>query len=753
MKSKSVAPLSIAAALLASSLTLHAQTSAVPSSADETIVLSPFTVDATKDQGYRASNSIGGTRVNTALKYVPMNIQVVTEELIRDIGAIDALESLRYQAGVNTGLTDGDYATTVIMRGYSIAWQMREGFRRYDTSDSVNIARQEVVAGPAAVLYGVSQPGGLINFLTKRPVAQNFAEIREIVGTHKFYRTEMDVNYSPAGPLSMRLSGAYTDTNGFRDFEYTKRTFVAPVFVYKVSDKTKLTLDLEYMKQNRGFTHNKIRDISLTSTGGSTNLPGYLNVPREQQWTGKDTVQDNDVKNILVIADHRFSEAFSLNVAFNSVVRVQQRDTQTHRGLALTALRDRNGALILDSSGNTIKAIRTLWANDYNDNWMRQIRADGVYKFETAGAKHTILSGINYSKDTNYRKLLEDRNPSTANAVDSLGQNFRYYAVNDRNPNLRIGNELFNPVSWARPWLNYKDPIILSSYYLNYQGDYFNGTLHTLAGIRYDRNDYSRSWIWRRTGQVDVKNSVTDKWSPNVGVLYTPVSGVSLYALTSESLEPRNGATNSFGVNLDPSFGKSYEAGLKFEGLGGRISGTASLYRIKNKNLPVTDPTKVNAGGGLGDTVQVGEQTTEGFDLSVFYFPTDKWQMTGGWSYVDNFVSKDTNTANIGRNFSLLPYNRGSFFNSYRFPGGITVGGGVVYTGEIYRGWSDLAGVPIRNSGYTTVDAFIRYSWELGAKQTANVALNLVNLTDVQDQGGASWIDGRTIRLSVGVKF
>ena len=735
----------------------HLLAQPVPStttSADDLVILNPFQVETSKDRGYRASNSIGGTRVNTPLKDVPMNIQVVTEEFIRDLGAIDASESLRFQAGVEVGLRDGDRDTQVTMRGFSTTWQMREGFRRYDTSDSVNIARQEIVAGPAAVLYGVSQPGGLINYITKRPVTGSFVELRQLVGSNDFFRTEVDVNYAPSGPLALRLSGARTDADGFRDFEFTERTFIAPVMVYRVSPKTTVTLDLEYTKQNRGFTHNKIRDVNLTATGGTVNLPSFLNVPREQQWTGKDTVHDNDVKNIMAIVDHRFNEALSVNVAFNSLERVQQRTTQTHRGLALTAMRDRTGALVLDSAGNPIKAIRTLWANDYNDNWMWQVRTDAVYKFDAAGARHTLLAGFNFAKDTNYRLLKEDRNIDTRNSVDSLGQNFRYYPVTERRPDLSFGNTAsYNAVSWGRPWLNYRDPIELTSYYLNYQGNFIDGKLHALAGVRFDENDYSRKWVWRRTGQVDVSHSVTDKYSPNVGLLYRPFPWVSAYVLSSESLEPRNGATNSFGVNLDPSFGKSREVGLKFEGLSGRISGTVSVFELKNRNLPVNDPTAINASGGLGDTVQVGEQTSEGVDFSAFYFPTDAWQITGGWSYVDTYISKDTNAANLGRNFSNNPYNRVSLFNSYRLAGGLTIGGGAIYSGEIDRGWTDSSGRQVQNDAYTLIDVFARYDWKWSPQRTVSVALNVRNLGDEEDFGGGSWIEGRTYRLTMGLRF
>lgn len=741
------------AALCAATLSAQSPaTPAAPAATGATVTLSPFEVDATRDNGYRATNSLGGTRVNTPLRDVPFNIQVVTEDLIRDLAAIDASESLKFQAGVEVGSRDGDRDTAVTIRGFGTNWQMREGFRRYDTSDSINIARQEVVAGPAAVLYGVSQPGGLINYITKRPVPGRHIELRQIVGSYDFFRSEVDVN-AHAGDLGVRLMGAYTEADGFRDFEFTRRTFLAPVLVYRAGPATTVTFDVEHLDQDRGFTHNKLRDIGLNAAGAATNLRNFLAVPREQQWTGRDTVHTNEATNIYAVVDHRFNERFSVNVALNSLERVQQRTTQTHRGLTLAALRDRNGALVLDAAGQPIKAVRTLWADDYNDNWMRQIRADGVYRFETGPARHTLLAGFNYSKDTNYRLLFEDRNPDLRNGVDSLGQNFRYYAVSERSPNLRRGNTDYNPVNFARPWLHYRDPIELTSYYVNHQAALFGDRLHTLAGIRFDENDYSRSWQTRRTGQIDVVNSVTDKWSPNLGALYRVLPWLSGYVLTSESLEPRNGATNSFGVNFDPSFGESREAGVKFEAFGGRLSGTASVYEIRNRNLPVFDATVPNASGALGDQVQVGEQTAEGADLNVFWFPADGWQILGGWSYVDTFVSADRNAANVGRNFSNNPYNRFSLFASHRLPGGFTVGAGGVHTGEIDRGWTDASGAQVQNDAYTLYDAFIRYEWKRPGAQTFHAALNVLNLTDEEDRGGGQFIEGRTFRLTLGVRF
>ena len=67
---------------------------------DDVIELSPFTVDTTQDKGYRATNSVTGSRLNTLIKDIPMPIEVITEQFVKDTGSSDLRESLRYSAGI-----------------------------------------------------------------------------------------------------------------------------------------------------------------------------------------------------------------------------------------------------------------------------------------------------------------------------------------------------------------------------------------------------------------------------------------------------------------------------------------------------------------------------------------------------------------------------------------------------------------------------------------------------------------------------
>src|SRR5690606_29009479 len=188
----------------------------------DAIQLSPFTVSTEKDKGYRATNSVAGTRLSTEIKKVPMSIEVITNDFIRDTGSTSLRESLRYSSGiilssqqdglVNPGALDnGANAgandprgvnrdpndTTLKIRGFVVDQVLRDGFRRQTASDSVNIERIEVVRGPSALLYGVGSFGGVVNYLPKEPQLDPSYDIEFGVGSWDFKRASLDFT----GPL------------------------------------------------------------------------------------------------------------------------------------------------------------------------------------------------------------------------------------------------------------------------------------------------------------------------------------------------------------------------------------------------------------------------------------------------------------------------------------------------------------------------------------------------------------------------
>src|SRR6478736_9410630 len=188
----------MSAAALAWPLTAPAQTAPAPTAAakdDETVVLSPFKVTTDKDDGYAATNSVSGSRVNTPIKDIPIPIQVITDQFINDIGATSLRDSLAYVSsisvqtqndlenrggtfgspygpgGVNNpeGVTSNINGVQIKLRGFITNNVLRDGFYRGSPSDAINIERVEVVQGPNALLYGTGNFGGVVNYLTKKP--------------------------------------------------------------------------------------------------------------------------------------------------------------------------------------------------------------------------------------------------------------------------------------------------------------------------------------------------------------------------------------------------------------------------------------------------------------------------------------------------------------------------------------------------------------------------------------------------------
>lgn len=183
---------------------------------EEVYELSPFTVDASKDKGYLATNAISGTRLSSAIRDLPMPIEVITEDFLRDTGSDNLRQALRFSSGIllesqndygapgghlspapgkvnnPEGMSGSAYQTSVKIRGFQTDSVLRDGFRRRNSTDSVNLSRVEVVRGPAALLYGVGNFGGVVNYLVKHPTGERATEVTASTGSYDLLRTTLD---------------------------------------------------------------------------------------------------------------------------------------------------------------------------------------------------------------------------------------------------------------------------------------------------------------------------------------------------------------------------------------------------------------------------------------------------------------------------------------------------------------------------------------------------------------------------------
>ncbi|WP_164975970.1 TonB-dependent siderophore receptor [Oleiharenicola lentus] len=232
-----------------------ASTADTPAPADDkVVVLDTFQVTTTRDRGYLAGNSVSATRIDTPIKDLPFSISAFTEQFIEDIGALELLDVVNFAPGVTSGakeFTQGNNRYSI--RGFDgDVTPQRNGFVGNRYVDSGNIARVEVVKGPASLLYGQITPGGTVNYITKRATDRNFVKIKTQVGTDDFFRTDLDVNRTFAdGKVSARFIGAYENLLAWADPSGGDAHLLAGSIVIKPVDAVSLTIDLESYTKNQ----------------------------------------------------------------------------------------------------------------------------------------------------------------------------------------------------------------------------------------------------------------------------------------------------------------------------------------------------------------------------------------------------------------------------------------------------------------------------------------------------------------------
>ncbi|BET66449.1 hypothetical protein ASA1KI_13670 [Opitutales bacterium ASA1] len=353
---------SIATLCLALADTHGQRTASSPPDTDDDIVeLSPFTVDAADDSGYRATNSISGTRLNAPIKDIPLNLEVITGEFVRDTGATNLREALRYSPGVvlesqfdglsaalttvdspdNAQANNPESATrnqsrsTVKIRGFITDQTLRDGFRRQHATDTVNISRIEVLRGPSALLYGVGNFGGVVNYLPKRPGERRKTSVSASIGSHGFYRSELDLTLgriwsSGDASANFGLTAAWQKNGDHTQYYDHDHWFLSPVLVYKPFKDTTLTIEAEFGdSRDEGIGFQSVRS-SVIGDGGfpyQTNarrLDFYTPAgadPRTFRWSGPDTWRENPAQNYIVDLQQKLGENFWLKagVGFSRV--------------------------------------------------------------------------------------------------------------------------------------------------------------------------------------------------------------------------------------------------------------------------------------------------------------------------------------------------------------------------------------------------------------------------------------------------
>jgi len=281
--------------VLLSTLSLHAQepkaegTSTAPSaSGDPTLVLSPFEVNTSQDFGYIATNTLAGSRLNSALADTPASISVMTKDFLNDIAAINVSQAMEYATSggndIGAGNVGGTTGNALIendfnfqIRGYREVQVTRDFFPTTLDGDTFNIDRIDISRGPNSILFGVGGAGGIVNYSAKRALlGNNFEELTLRTASWDSYRAALDVNRSLLnGRLALRLNLMYQNADGYQDFVTDNQKRGALAITWKPTDSTTVLVSAEggRLHQNRARPWLPFDQVAAWSDNGQFYFP------------------------------------------------------------------------------------------------------------------------------------------------------------------------------------------------------------------------------------------------------------------------------------------------------------------------------------------------------------------------------------------------------------------------------------------------------------------------------------------------
>lgn len=695
------ASLSVLSVLVAPAL--HAEPLAIPA----TSVNSNY-----EEQSYKASESRSALKIDAPLRDIPQTVNVVPASVIKDQGAQSMEDVLKYVPGI--GLSNGDgQRDQVTIRGFSAIGDMYVDGMRDDAlyyRDLSNVERVEVVKGPAAVLYGRGSSGGLINSVSKKPTFSPVQEVGVSFDSEGKRRTQFDTGWADQqqGDKAFRLTGALEDSDTFRDDGYIDRKALAPSAYFKLSDDLELNLGATYLYDKR------LIDFGIPALG---NRP--VDVDRDKRFGAADPDDDyarSEVFSFSAGVDYRINDNFTLS----NTSRYYHYDLDRNNTLADSSptrfVTAANGELLVKLNRGNVQRSEDGW---FNQTELKQ-------QALLAGMNHNLLYGVELGRQVKDQSVFSQNNVAQVpvfrdGLVDVPFQANRQTAKGTTTQDI-AGFYVQDLIELAPQW-------------------------KALLGVRYDVFDqeYADDLSGTELSRTDTT------WSPRIGLVYQPDAIQSYYVSVSRSYQPSSEvfALSAGNQGLEPEETTNYEIGAKWDLLDSRLAVTAALFRLERTNMKTTNPANP------AQLVLAGEQRTDGFEATVSGQLTDKWQVYGGFAFLDAEIIKSTNrtngVANEGQTPTLTPRTSANLWLVRSLTEHWRVGMGANYVDERYTALDNVVVMP----SYTTVDAALLYNqpkWDM--------ALRLRNVFDrdyyASAHGSVDLITPgapRTLELSTNYRF
>jgi outer membrane receptor protein involved in Fe transport len=647
--------------------------SARPAVAGDIVELSAFEVAATANRGYVTTSSLTASRIAVPITELPSTVITINEKLIADTVAVDMRDTFNFIAGASHGNqgTGTQEQNQLSLRGYSVSSAQRDGIGdRMITAqggfDYSFIESIEVVKGPSGVLYGSHTPGGVINVISKRPLAKPRTRLSAVVGSYNTYRVEADSSgFFDAGKrFGYRVAAARADTDGPMDFAAEPKggfTSINPSLSYRSKDGL-------YVWAWGAFVRDEMKRLMLTAHAYQTGPTSGQVLFREAAAARGNNIFRNftavDTDNLELGASKSFSFG-PLATDVRLLARQFKLDASGDRTRAVGTAVD----LLLDAQGNVLgtdsrTTAYALVSERLASVARQQIRFDNVFSKQDG---NVYTADVNFRFDlgpTKHRLLTYwSRDVSDGSSANNN------YTINTTTKLVALGAQLVGTQTRLQVWPTPAPTMLgldgstivaqadtralntntseneLSAYGAIERMGLFKNRLFLVAGVRKDKLETrSVTFVNSVAGPRVLQNdaSTTRSYAALGKVHEGDYGTVSLYYNDNTTFVPVFTRDNRRGPTLGQRFpnrnASTQEYGAKFDLKESRVVATVSVFDTKEDNVLLQFNDQDGAVTGIPVSTYlapVGARTTKGWDIDLNLAPLPGWEVMFAYAKTD----------------------------------------------------------------------------------------------------------------------
>lgn len=644
-------------------------------------------------QGMVAKSSDAGTKTAVPLVKTPQAISVVTRDQMDALGVSSVADALNYTSGVFTNYRGSSNRNDeVVARGFRYAPKFLDGLSygltgQGSTDGQIDpwlLERVELVHGPASVLYGQVNPGGLVAMTSKRPTAQPIHKVEMRAGNQ--HLGEMAFDFGGAlnddSTLLYRLNGIGSTQHQFVKDYKQERVAIAPALTWIPNSDTSFTLLTSYQNDPKAGYRNFLPAVgTVFASASGDHIPYDMNVsdPNYNQAKREQT-----------------SIGYQFDHSFNDVISWQQ-------NLRYSNIDSKYKYLVYTWSNPEISDTNLARRAQKEHTQTQELGLDNHLnaKFLTGDISHNVVAGVDYKwgkRDNQLWRVGGDQyNFDWANPIYGVNvdENSMNLTTDEQKKLDQVGVYLQDQLAWDN-W-----NLLLSG-----------------------RHDWSEVRTLDRTSSTLTQQN-DDQFTGRAALLYAFDFGLSPYVSYSTSFEPNLDSGAPGTDPFKPTTGEQYEAGLKFQPVGSDTMLTLSAFDITQKNI-----TSYNS--VIGYNEQIGKVRSKGVETEIHSQITPEINVIASYTFTDA-VTKESNTAaQIGKAPAAIPRHQAALWSNYTFQQGpaksLTFGAGARYTGTSYGDNTEAFKVP----AYTLYDLMARYNLgeSFSSLKGTTVQFNVNNLTN-----------------------